>query len=135
MGLSQQGVQSYRSFTYNQNYQKFVQFFCIQIYNWFLNEPAVGRQNSLAGIFQILRFKPNLAVRSLRAQEEGGRTPNNLSCAKSQTQRSRRKHFIRYNLGLQKGYTKNCKDFNMEALFMLSRLKLVSCKEVLVYLL
>lgn len=95
-------------------------FFCISIYNWFLNEPAVGRQNSLAGIFQILRFKSNLAVRSLRAQEEGGRTPNDLSCAKSQTQRSRRKHFLRYNLGLQKGYTKNCKDFNMEALFILS---------------
>lgn len=40
----------------------------------------------------------------------------------------------KYNLGLQKRYTKNCTDVNMDALFMLSWLKLMSCKEVLVYL-
>lgn len=93
---------------------------CIQIYNQFLIQPAVERQNSLPDIFlRILRLKPNLVIRRLRAKE-GGRTPNNLFFYEVLGPMKRRKYFVRHNIGLQNGYTKNGRDFNMEALFMLS---------------
>lgn len=80
--------------------------------------------------FKILRFKQNLVVR-LRAHRGGGQITVLQSARPNEAEGNTLQGVT---LGLQKGHIDNCRDINMEALFMPPCLRLMSCKEVLVYL-